>query len=294
MLLGISAALGAALAWAIATRGFRKLSGYFNPVALNIWKGIISLIGISIWLLYQQPSIESLSSLDWFWLLSSGVIGIGLGDTALFLALKQLGDRATLLVAETVAPVLVLFMGWLWLADYPGAWQLLGMFLIVLGIDWVIGVPENGAHYLRSPGLKWALLAALCQALGAVLSRQVLKGSDLDPVLTAGIRLVGGMIACIVILSFLGFKLRPQTKTLKALLPTLVWVSILGTLIGLTLQQTALLHIDATLTQTLIATSALMAVGIALFEGEKISIRSIYGVMVGLIGMVLAVGAVLS
>jgi len=294
MLIGISAALGAAVTWAIATRGFRRLSGYFNPVALNIWKGVISLAGLSLWLLYQQPSINSLSSLDWFWLLSSGVVGIGLGDTALFLALKQLGDRATLLVAETVAPILVLIMGWLWLADYPGAWQLLGMFLIILGIDWVIGVPENGGHYTKSPGLKWALLAALCQALGAVLSRQVLKGSDLDPALTASIRLVGGMVACLVIMMALGLKLRPQSKSIKSLLPTLIWVSVLGTLMGLTLQQTALIHIDATLTQTLIATCSLMAVGIALIEGEKISRRSIYGVVIGLVGLVLAVGAVLT
>lgn len=293
MVLGIWAALGAALCWAIAAQGFQRLGSEFNPVALNIWKGLIAITGISVWCLWQQISFSSLSDNDMFWLLASGAIGIGIGDTALFMALRQLGDRATLLVAETVAPVLVLMMGWFWLADYPGLWQLSGMFLIVLGIDWVIGVPTDGTKYTKNPGLKWALLAALCQALGMILSRQVLKGSELDPGFTAGIRLVGGVITCLIIVFPMRLKLRPKHSSIRKILPTIIWVSVLGTLIALTLAQMALLYIDATLTQTLIATCSLMAVGIAIIKGEKLTHRSIFGTLIGLVGLSLAIGSVL-
>src|SRR3990172_10242213 len=51
---------------------------------------------------------------QWFWFSLSGIIGLSLGDVALFQAFVQLGTRLTMLVFS-LSPVLAAFMGWAFL-----------------------------------------------------------------------------------------------------------------------------------------------------------------------------------
>ncbi|MCP4275570.1 MAG: DMT family transporter, partial [Gammaproteobacteria bacterium] len=98
---GEIAALTTALCWAIAARLFRLLGRSFSPLAMNFWKGSISIVLLSIATQFFLPSV-SLPPSAWYWLLLSGAIGIGLGDTFFFQALNKIGDAQTMLVAETL------------------------------------------------------------------------------------------------------------------------------------------------------------------------------------------------
>ena len=104
---GIFYALSAAAFWALATRLFTRMSSFWTPAALALIKSLVSLALFGLWFgIAGKPVFDqSLETIGF--LVLSGVIGIAIGDTALFMALYRMGERRTLLIAETAAPVMV-------------------------------------------------------------------------------------------------------------------------------------------------------------------------------------------
>ena len=105
MLRGEVAALTAAFLWALSTVIFGRLGKSLSPLVLNLAKGGIAIALILITLVLQQNLQPQLPSAAIFWLMLSGVIGIGLGDTAYFRSINYLGARRALLM-ECLAPPL--------------------------------------------------------------------------------------------------------------------------------------------------------------------------------------------
>jgi len=100
---GELAALGAAFLWALSTVIFGRLGKVLPPLILNLTKGAIAvlLLGLTVLLLQRAPVDINRTTLSL--LLTSGIIGIGAGDTAYFASLNHLGPRRALLM-ETLAP----------------------------------------------------------------------------------------------------------------------------------------------------------------------------------------------
>ena len=99
---GQFAALGAALAWTLASGLWRSLSHQASALALNAWKnGMASLIFLPV--LVSLPWLDNRDAVPW--LLLSGLVGIAAGDSFYLAALRRLGTRRTLTV-EALGPVL--------------------------------------------------------------------------------------------------------------------------------------------------------------------------------------------
>lgn len=104
----------------------------------------------------------------------SGLVGLTLGDQALFTALVDVGPRMTTLVMTT-APVFAAFFGWVALGEAlePTAW--IGVGLTLAGVAWIVFERPPTAIGLRPPhrtrGLVLAAIGALCQAGGLILSK---------------------------------------------------------------------------------------------------------------------------
>ena len=97
---GELAALGGALLWAIASILYRRAGKQVPPRELNLLKGLLGagLLALTAWALCDpfpgaRPWAIGL-------LLLSGALGIGLGDTAYFQALNDLGARQALLIGR--------------------------------------------------------------------------------------------------------------------------------------------------------------------------------------------------
>lgn len=58
-----------------------------------------------------------------------------------------------------------------------------------------------------------------------------------------------------------------------------------GTYLAIWLQQTSLKYASAGIAQTLLATSPIFIIPIAVQMGEKISVRSVFGVLVAVVGI---------
>ena len=117
-----------------------------------------------------------------FLLLLSGLVGIGFGDTAFFASLNRLGERQTVLVVETLAPPFAVIIAWVAFHEILPPLGFFGIAMTAAGVGWVIAERTSGSQFhgqrLRS-GIHLGLMAALFQAVGAVLSRGALVNFDM-------------------------------------------------------------------------------------------------------------------
>ncbi|MEP0892318.1 MULTISPECIES: DMT family transporter [unclassified Leptolyngbya] len=284
---GELAALGAALIWAIASFIYLKLGQRMSPIVLNSAKSTIAIlmIGLTLLAMRLEPAFtwQSLSLL-----VVSGAIGIGLGDSAFFSSINTLGPRRALLM-ESLAPPLTALIAMAVLQERLGAIAWCGIFLTVTGVAWVVAEREADVGGDRSHvgrGVLMGLAAALCQAVGSVCSRAALADTTVSPIWSTLIRLVAGVL---VLAIWLGAQPAPlkELRWLRSprFLAVIVVTAFAGTFIGIWLQQIALKFTAAGIAQSLNSTSPLFVLPIALWAGERVSLRSVLGVIVALTGI---------
>ena len=285
--LGEIAALSAALLWAISSVVYSRLGVNIAPLQLNLYKGIIAIALIVLTLLVQGATFTNLSWSTIAWLSLSGVIGIGLGDTAYFAALNSLGARRTLLL-ETASPPMGALLALIFIGEQLTSLSWCGILLTILGIAWVISErnPINNIS-ISARGIVYGVLAAIAQAVGAVVSRFALIQSDISPLESTLIRLVGGTI---IVLSLLLFPISiTQAKARWRIswrsLGIIAIAATGSTYLGIWLQQTSLKFAPTGIAQTFLATSPLFILPIVALQGERISWRSMLGVIVSLSGI---------
>lgn len=287
-LIGESAALSAALLWAISSVIYSRLGLKISPLQLNLYKGIIAIALIAITLMIQGTALINLSTSTVVLLTISGMIGIGLGDTAYFSALNRLGARRTLLL-ETSSPPMGALLALIFIGEQLAYSSWCGIFLTILGIAWVISERNPVDQLSVSPqGIMWGILAALAQALGAVISRYALIQSAVTPLESTLIRLIGGTV---IVIGLLFLPVAQQTKMQWQLsrrsLGIIAIAAFGSTYLGIWLQQISLKFAPTGIAQTFLATSPLFILPIVALQGEKISLRAILGVVVSVAGIAL-------
>ena len=286
--IGESAALSAAILWAISSVIYSRLGLKISPLQLNLYKGIIAIALIAITLLIQGTALINLSTSTVVLLTISGMIGIGLGDTAYFSALNSLGARRTLLL-ETSSPPMGALLALIFIGEQLAYSSWCGIFLTILGIAWVIS-ERNPVDQLSVSlqGIIWGILAAIAQALGAVISRYALIQSAVSPLESTLIRLIGGTV---IVIGLLFFPLTKQTKMQwqisRRSLGVIAIAAFGSTYLGIWLQQISLKFAPTGIAQTFLATSPLFILPIVALQGEKISLRAILGVVISLAGIAL-------
>jgi drug/metabolite transporter (DMT)-like permease len=264
------------------------LGEHFSPLNLNLYKGIVATIGLIliavIFIDVQQPHQN-----DMVWLLLSGAIGIGIGDTAFFAALNRLGERSTMLLTESSAPIFTALLAMVWLTELLSLFQWLAIAVIIFGVDLVLRCKESAANGIRfsMSGLSYAGLAALCQAVGAVTGRDVLINSNIDPVSSSIIRLLGGIIlvTLLIVLSRQSFK--PRQVLNRVDWQYLLAATLVGTLIAMVLQMFAFTHAKAAIVQSLFTSSVIFTLAIAWLKGQFVSRNALIGSLIACFGVVL-------
>lgn len=282
---GEIAALSTALCWAVASRMFQILGKSFTPLALNFWKGLAAAVVLFFVTQFFYPDF-SLTSEQMFWLLLSGAIGIGLGDTFFFQALNKIGDSQAILMAETLAPIITALFAMAWIAEWLTWQQWLGIAVVILSVDMVIKLQKKRqVDHFEATGYVYAAGAAICQAFGAVISRDILTSSDIDAANASQLRLLGGMAIIVLLMLLKKERWLPVTSTLKQTWVLFAGATIIGTFAALFLQMVAFSHTKAAVVQTLFATSVILSLGVARIMGEKISGRMLLWSLVALAGV---------
>ncbi len=288
--IGELSALTAAFLWAISSVVYSLLGQRIPPLQLNFLKGIIAIAFLLITLLFQGITIDNFQTFSVVLLSISGIIGIGLGDTAYFLALNNLGARRTLLL-ETLTPPLSALLAWILIGETLNTIAWCGILLTLLGIAWVISERSSlqiNNNLLILKGVMWGILAAVTQAGGSVLSRVALLNSDISPLESSLIRLVAGT-GIAFLLAAIPWNKKSSSQPINFLsfriMGTITLAAFGSTYLGIWLQQTSLKFAPTGIAQTLLATSPIFVIPIALIMKEKVSLRSILGVLIALAGI---------
>jgi drug/metabolite transporter (DMT)-like permease len=143
--------------------------------------------------LWPDAPLESV-----LWIGASGIIGLAVGDSALFRSFTLIGPRRGMLAMAT-APVFTVVVAWLLLEEALGLQALLGIVVVMGGVMLaVLGKDPGGgafAHPDRSVvvrGYALAMVGAVGQGLGAAFVKIGMAGGavTVDPLTATFVRVV--------------------------------------------------------------------------------------------------------
>jgi drug/metabolite transporter (DMT)-like permease len=257
------AALAAALTWALGgilsptpaahlgTIGFNRIRLTMMFVLLA---GYVAIAGS-----WQTIPTDKLAEV-----MLSGLVGIFLGDTALFATMNRLGPRRTAMLFSLNAPMSAV-LGYIFLAEALSGTEVTGILIVTAGVVLAIafGKRRSQLHQweaVKGPlwiGIVVGLVAALGQSVGSLIASPILSAGA-DPIAVSCLRV--GVAA--FFLNVLGAMPITGFKVLNALnlrIAGLTFLSgFLGMAVGMTLVLFALSGGEVGIVSTLSATTPAM------------------------------------
>ena len=288
---GEISALLAAFLWAIASLIFDQAGKKINSLELTLWKGFFAIFFLGGTILIQKEAFSALTSMDLILLVLSSLAGIGMGDTAFFKSMEYLSVGKALLLG-TLAPPMTALIAFLFLGENLPLISWLGILVTVAGVAWVIterrgvSLSAGNSENLKA-GLFFGFLSALGQSIGAILSRIVFNHSEIGALQATFIRVFAGMILMLVWMWVIRYKPGTWIKApgAKRLWAQVLSATFLGAYLATWLQQASFKFSMVGIAQTLSTTSPLFALPIGAVLGEKVSLRSILGVLLAIGGI---------
>jgi len=292
--MGELAGLATSLLWSLTSVQFTLAGRRIGSGALNRFRLVVATVFLSLahFALQGEFLPFGAESFRWVWLGSSGLVGLVLGDTALFKALQLIGPRRSMLVM-TLVPVISAVLAWTWLGETLQFTELAGALLTIGGTAWVVSeAPGNGATSNTAKGgreyrlgLLFALGGALGQALGLVLASKGLAGG-FRPLSATLIRMMvatGG----IWLLALFSRRVRGSGRILSdrhTWLP-LVGGSLTGPFLGVWCSMVAIQNAPVGIASTLMSLSPILLIPLERYVfGERAGARAIGGTAVALAG----------
>ena len=295
-MLGESLAVLCALSWAISVVLFKKaeLSADVSPQSLNLFKNVMALPLLLLTMVVMGEQFQwDRSAEDWLGLAVSGVIGIAVGDTLYFAALRRLGPGMLAIVETSFSPAVVIFSILLLdevigLSFLGGASLILGGVVIATLGDMSSSDEESGPS-VSLPGVTVGIIAAVMVAFGFVIAKPALSRSGLVEGTT--VRLIFGVVAQLLWI----LPRRSRADVLWILKPHPVWRSLLpgafiGSYVAMLLWLGGLKYTDASVAALLNQLTVVftIAMGVATL-GERLTRGRVIGAAAALCGAVVIV-----
>lgn len=287
---GELAALLAAALWAIASVVYGIVGQRIPPLKLNFIKGIVAIACLILTIQFTRESLPISAPIPILLLCLSGVIGIGWGDTAFLAAINYLGARRALLMG-ILAPPMTAIAAKIVLQEQLALTSWCGILLTILGVAWVISerVPHerNDATTDLWRGIGFGLLAAITNATATVISRAAFAHGSVQPLWAALLRLSAAELILFlwICLGRKNLEFSSINNLSRQVIFATCFAAFCGTYLGIWLQQTAIKLTAAGIASTLLQTSPLFVIPIAVVLGEKVSWRAISGVIMAIAGI---------
>ena len=283
-------ALAAAFLWAVASLLSVVPAQHLGTFAYSRWRmGCTSIIlGTMAWFTGGWSSVESSAITA---MMLSGVIGIFIGDTALFACLNRMGPRQAGLLFSCHA-VFSAILGYFLFSETMTHLEFIGSMLVFAGVLTAIFFGRKGQRTNQLETLKgniWVgvglgLLAALCQALGGIIAKPVMQTS-IDPVAASAMRMMTAFTAHY--LFFLtGAKLAKATQPMTRKIFAITAVNgFLAMAVGMTLILYALQEGNVGMVALLSSTTPIMLLPILwVYSGKRPNRFAWLGAIIAVIG----------
>ncbi len=182
---GSAAGIATSLLWTATSLLFTAAGRRLGPTVVNATRILFAvvLLGVTHRLL-SDHWLPDASSRQVLYLALSGIVGLSIGDQALFTAFVHIGPRLAMLIMTT-SPLFAAFFGWIVLSETLSARAAVGVLMTLGGVAWVVLERPQGQtfvtrrHWMR--GIVLAAIAAACQAGGLLLSKQGMGHGWLPP-----------------------------------------------------------------------------------------------------------------
>ncbi|MGA6927053.1 MAG: DMT family transporter [Desulfosarcina sp.] len=293
-LMGILCSTGAALFWATAVIMFKKSGDSLSPTALNLFKGIVTLLLLAptLWLA-GIPLFPERPLSEWLLFSVSGVLGITLADNFFFMALRRLGAGMWAVVDCLYLPLIIL-LSTVFLDEAIGIQGLAGAALVATAVaaGSGSGVPAAGSRKDIWLGLFFGVLAVTLLSGSIIMVKPLLERTS---VLWASfVRLLAGVTG-LMIMSVLHPRRRSILAVLKpspewkTALPAAVVGNYLAMLAWLAGFKYTLVSVAAILNQLSTIFTFVLA---AIFLKEPVTRARLAAIMLAVSGALLAASAV--
>jgi drug/metabolite transporter (DMT)-like permease len=292
-------ALGAAFFYAWSVTCARRSSAHHGPDLANLGRLVVAIVVVGLFVAFsgRHPFCAG-----WGWLILGGVLGLGIGDIALFHALPRIGVGLTMLLTQCLAAPFALILEYQALGHSPNGTQMLAALVILIGVGVALGAPAEGDPADRRTGVWLGVLSALGQACGAVSTPMTVHACEAsgqtipDGFAQAFVRLLGGVP---IVLLFLLWASRKEGLLAKVRRPYAFasapgWMlmnGISGPALGVACYQWALTQHPAALVLSVVALTPLIGLVMQwVVEGQRPSWRLWLGGAIAIGGVILLRG----
>ncbi|WP_087024524.1 DMT family transporter [Thaumasiovibrio subtropicus] len=282
-------ALLAAFLWAFSSMISVTPARHLGTFAYSRWR----MACVTLMLCSAATFMSGWSSLlhqDYAVMALSGLIGIFIGDTALFACFNRVGPRRAGLLFSCHAVFSAILGVWLFDESLYG-WKLVGAILVFSGVLLAVFFGQNKrAHsWEKVNGNLWiaislGLTAALCQSLGAIIAKPVMSSGS-DPIAASAIRMATALTAHCVLFCC-GFKIAKASSPMNwSILGQVALNGFLAMGVGMTLIMIALSRGDVGMVGLLSSTTPIMILPLMwLFTRQRPSLLSWVGAILAVAG----------
>ena len=177
-LFGVLAALLAAFCWSVAVIIFKSASRFLSPLLIVVLKNsIATFCFIVLFFIFEIPFwIPALETLDYYKIIISGILGMGLADLLFIRALSQIGANRVAIV-NCFEPGVVYIFSILMLGSFLTPGQLFGFMIVVVALL-IISYERDGAEIdstIKRRGVLTQVFAVVLSSFGIVLIKPVLS-----------------------------------------------------------------------------------------------------------------------
>ncbi len=282
---GIALALVSALSWAVGSTLYKQLGDDVPALGLNLATSLLGLV-LLVAVVVAGGGLQ-VTNPDWWLLAGSGLLGITVGDTLFFRALRDL-DAHAVVVLSMLAPVVTIGLAVAALGERPQPLAWFGIALVLGGVGAVLSTHLGEASAARArQGVAFGLGAVAAMAAGTVVAKLGLRGvSALDATLVRVGAGTIGLVAVALVRGGLGRQLAPCFR--PHVLPRLLAGVAVVTLGGFWALHASVQAIDLAVAASLHATEPLFMLPIAAFWlGERVTARAVAGAVASVVGVVL-------
>ncbi len=304
---GPAAGVATSVCWTGTSLFFTAAGRRLGPTLVNAFRiaFAIVLLGLTHRLIagtWLPPAVGG----QVLFLALSGVVGLTIGDQALFTAFVDIGPRLGMLIMAT-APLWAVFFGWVALGETLPVIAWLGIVLTIGGVAWVVWerpttkVDRASAHRVR--GIVLAFVAAACQAGGLLLSKQGMghgwlpDDEHMSPQAATFVRMIfagAGMIPVILL-----HRRRERKRRAAGILPRRIGSprmgllfaacgAVFGPFLGVWMSLVASDRAPLGIAQTLCSLTPVIILPFAVWiEKERISPRAVIGAVIAVAGCAL-------
>lgn len=289
--LGEGFALGASVCWAIgplvAYKGVEAL-GTFRFSMYRFFTAALALFLIAFAL--GDVHLDNIRAMAY--LAASGVIGVALGEAALFQAVFLLGPRRASLIFALHAP-LTAVLGSMLFREAVMPLTVLGLTLAFAGVYAAVifraPTEKAGGVYHKAEtvrlGFVLVVVALACQVVGALLAKEVVD--EVAPFFASFMRTFAAAIAFFPV--FLVFRGAPRAKA-NAHLHIVVVSALVSTIGGMTFLLAALASTEIVRAVILSSMSPVIYIFLmSVFRGERFPGPAWIGSIVAVVGVAIAV-----